>query len=439
MALDMKKKIKIVFAGVLFCVLFVGCGKLLRYMLTDDTASYTRIAFHEMYQQDNIDVLFVGSSHCYRSFIPDILDQQLGKNTFNLGTSSQYLDGSFMAIQEAARYHEIEHIYLELYYNVSFSVNKQRTELTPVYIISDYLKPSVEKLRYMLNASTKDYYANSFILARRNWTKLFDADYVKDLLIKKQTDSYKNYEYDYVTGKNEWYDGKGYVANRLAVEDWNYFTKLETEHIDLSAVSDDWRKTLDDIISFCRRKNISLTLVTAPMSNFMLCNYTNYDEYVQMVQDIVAGTDVKYYDFNLCREEYFPNASELFKDHDHLNCYGAEKFSYLFADFVNGKITEQELFYPSFEEKMKEIEPGAFGIAFRDREDDIRECRVVSNRKQGMEYRITLKPAKGKKRLIQDFSENRLFSITPDDHGVCTVQYRLKSHPDKVHKIKISY
>ncbi len=435
----MKKKIKIVFSSFLFCLLLVGCGKFFRYILIDDTASYTRIAFHEMYQQDNIDVLFVGSSHCYRSFVPEILDQELGKNTFNIGTSSQYLDGSYMAIQEAARYHEIEHVYLELYYNVSFSVNKKRTELTPVYIISDYLKPSAEKLRYMLNASTKDYYANSFILARRNWTKFFDADYVKDLLIKKQSDAYKNYAYDYVTGKNEWYDGKGYVANRLMVEDWNYFTKLETENIDLSAVSDDWRRTLDDIISFCSRENISLTLVAAPMSNFMMSNFTNYDAYVEMVQDIVAGTDVKYYDFNLCKEKYFPNTSELFKDHDHLNCYGAEKFSYLFADFINGKIAEEELFYPSLEEKMKEIQPTAFGVAYRDGEENVRECRIVSNRKEGMEYRIALKPEKGKKSLLQDFSENRTFSIGQDEHGVCTVQYRLKSHPEEVRKIKVSY
>lgn len=117
----MKKKIRYAAGGLIFLLLFVGCGQFLQYILVDDTVSYTRITFHEMYEQDNIDILFVGSSHCYRSFIPEILDEKLGKNTFNAGTSSQHLDSSYMIIREAAKYNDIEHIYLELYFNMAFT------------------------------------------------------------------------------------------------------------------------------------------------------------------------------------------------------------------------------------------------------------------------------------------------------------------------------
>ena len=64
MWLMIKKKIKLWVSIVVFCILFVGCNKFFQYILIDDTASYTRLTFHEMYEQENIDVLFVGSSHC---------------------------------------------------------------------------------------------------------------------------------------------------------------------------------------------------------------------------------------------------------------------------------------------------------------------------------------------------------------------------------------
>ena len=163
----MKKVIIRIVSVLVFCALLIFCGKVLRYLVTDDISFYTRIMIHEMYEQDNVDVLFVGSSHCYRSFVPEILDEELGVNTFNAGTSSQAMDGSFMLIKEAARYHDIQHVYLEVYYNGMFEVYKERTQMTPTYIISDYLRPSIDKFLYLLNASGKEQYVHSFIVAGR--------------------------------------------------------------------------------------------------------------------------------------------------------------------------------------------------------------------------------------------------------------------------------
>ena len=439
----MRKKVKYAVASILFCILLTGCGKFFRYILVDDTASYTRITFHEMYEQENIDVLFVGSSHCYRNFIPEILDEELEVNTFNGGTALQDLDGSYMVIKEAARHHDIKHIYLELYYLMAFHTYKTRTDMTQTYIISDYLNPSLDKVQYLLNASTKDHYPNSLILARRNWSMLFDADYVKNLIIKKGTDAYKNYEYTYVTGESEWYAGKGYVANKKIIEDWNYFSTKGWSTIDLDNISQDWFYSLEDIITFCDKNGISLTLISAPMSNYMLAGVGNYDEYVKMVQSTIEGTNVNYYDFNLCKEEYFPSTSSLFIDADHLNCYGAETFSYLFADFINGKIGENELFYGSYEEKLRNLQPAVFGISYNDvkndNEEQIRNCRIVSTGNDGLEYEISLTPTEGEPYKVQDFSDNGLFTIDPDTHGIITIAYRLSSFPDEVWTVSISY
>lgn len=50
--------------------------------------------------------------------------------------------------------------------------------MTPTYIISDYLRPSIDKFLYLLNASGKEQYVHSFIVARRNW-KILDQLYLE--------------------------------------------------------------------------------------------------------------------------------------------------------------------------------------------------------------------------------------------------------------------
>lgn len=146
----MKKLIKRMVAIICFISLFIGIGKMWRYLLVDDVNSYTRIMMHQLYTCDeNIDVLFVGSSHVYRSFIPEITDEGFGCYTFNAGTSTQYMDGSLAIIKEAAKTNDLKHIYLELYYGVvQNEKNTDRTELTSTYIISDYMKFSLNKINY---------------------------------------------------------------------------------------------------------------------------------------------------------------------------------------------------------------------------------------------------------------------------------------------------
>ena len=94
---SINKIVAIIFVGISF----IGIWQLLRYMIVDDTKSYTRLTLHEYYNQENIDVLFIGASLCYRSLDTQILDESLGMNTFNLGTSSQDMDASYYLIKDA--------------------------------------------------------------------------------------------------------------------------------------------------------------------------------------------------------------------------------------------------------------------------------------------------------------------------------------------------
>ena len=429
--------------GVIFIILFFGIGEFLRYILIDDTESFTRIMFHELYtSKKNIDIAFVGSSHCMNSFVPSLLDKKFDTYTFNIGSSGQSLDGSFVMIQELCKYNKPKQIYLEVYYNVIVGKYKDRKQMTNTYIISDYMKPSLEKLIYLLNASSKDHYVNSFILARRNWKKLLDFDYILKNIKKKHTELYKNYKLDEFNREGKsYYVERGYcTCNNIFSAYWNdrAYGKL---YIKLTE-KNDWYKSLLDIINYCKKQNIILTFIIAPEPEWNIVGKINYQEYHDFIQNIADKHNVELLDFNLRNSKYFDSSYlNFFQDNHHLNNIGSEEFSNVFADFIVGKISKKDLFYDTLQKKLDSEEPKVFGLGRPKDYEKLKyfEAHIVSNRKNEIEYKIEVEPDKGKYRLIQDYSVNKKFKLSSKEHGKLTLSWRLISNKDKINVIVTDY
>lgn len=426
------KKYGIVVRIIAFLLCFFLCGSLLRFLLVDDTASYTRLMLHEMYhQEDNIDTLFLGSSHCYRTFVTDVTDRELGCNTFNGGSSSQYIDGSFAMLKEADKHYRLKRVYLELYFGVTLGPSfDERTDMTSTYILSDYMKLGYNKWQYLLNASSPQYYVNSFLPERRYWRNIFHINIVMSSF-HKFTNDYRHYGYGRVNASakrgDEEYRGKGYVANYNVARNGKYFYSGNYNPMDLSAISEDWTNTVKDIADYCHSRKIEIVLLSAPMPSFYLLGYENYDDYIEKVKEIASETGCDYFDFNLCKEEYFPNTTKYFKDVDHLNNAGAMKFSKLFCDFVNGKVTEEELFYPTYAEKTEQMESKIYGISYEDTEDE-RNAKIVATG-DGLEYKVifTETNALGEpigKRRTRKFNADKAFSLPITEHGAIKIVAR---------------
>ena len=61
--------------AVLLGLLVKACN----YLLVDDASSYTRLTLHEFYEAadegEQIDTLFLGSSHCFRAYDPQLFTE----------------------------------------------------------------------------------------------------------------------------------------------------------------------------------------------------------------------------------------------------------------------------------------------------------------------------------------------------------------------------
>lgn len=396
---------------------------------------------HEMHnQKNNIDVLFLGSSHTYRSLDTSVTDRIFRANTFNAGSSGQSPDGSYTLLREAARKNKIKKVYMEMYFHVMGETYNDRTELTSTYIISDYLDPSFLKLNYILNASSDKYWMNGLVPGRRYWKDIFSHMYISNILTSKSKDNYINYAYP--AFDDEWYAGKGYVANLSRVENEG-FSGQNLPPIKENEFSDDDKKYLTKIIKFCNNNNIQLTLFSSPIPNYTLVSVGNYDDYISQVKNFADQYGVEYYDFNLLKESYFSGAGDLFKDNDHLNEYGAEKFSKIFSEFFSGEIPEERLFYQSYSQKVRE-NPSIYGINYNiknsgDGEQKIIELKAVKTSLDDVVATVQ-KNINNESQLVYEYSNLTEITTSSDESGSLTITlYNVKDKSTPTNIITIPY
>lgn len=414
---------KIIIGIAVFAALNVLCAKALRFALDDDAMSYTRYTMHDLYtQEQNIDVLFLGTSHCQCSMDPAVTDAVFAMNTFNAGSQSQDLDASLALLKEADARYDISRVYLEMYYAHTHSEEySKRTDMERVWLLSDYMKPSLNKLDFMFHGIPKEYYVLSTITARRNWEDLLNPERVGQIIGSKLTDDYRNYRFRDPEGRR-FYGPKGFIyveTSDVPDDVIPYTAPFEEER-----VQDCWRDYLHRIISYCKEHGIRLTLFSAPIQDYHISAMGNYDSYIALLKQELEGTGVEYYDFNLCREQMFSNDEALYRDYGHLNKKGADLFSEVFAEFFTGKIKESDLFYPSYEEKMRHADPAIFCLMREENDPDSRLLTIVSTSQGEMEYRISLRDEKGNAKLLRDYSTNRQIGLPVESGGMIVIDYR---------------
>lgn len=404
--------------------------------------AWERNTWQHLYtEENNIDNLFVGSSHVYTGVNPFILDELNSDNNFNLAMASMRMNGCYYSILEATKRNKVKNIYLELYYEVTVGENcglKSWSTLYTNWKSTDNMRFSWNKLKYQLSMSNKDKYLETFFPFVRYRENLFDAYYIYRNITEKRSEDYKNYRYS-ETDENGYTEhaGKGYMyATATLQEDGLLFhrnVELTQDELMLKEVED----CLYEIIDYCQNQDIRLTLFITPVHGLHTEASGDYDAYYSRVLQIANEKGIDFYDFNLCRQDYFDTTDRsCYMDLGHLNNVGAEKYTNLLWDVISGNIEKEKCFYKSYDEKRANESPQVYGLFWTEKEDGMRQYSIASNRDEGLEYKIIYLEGE-KKEIIQDFSENKNFLLDSDKHG--TVQIELwNSGNDNLQSLCIS-
>ena len=100
------------------------------------------------------------------------------------------------------------------------------------------------------------------------------------------------------------------------------------------------------------------------------------------------------------------------------------------------KISKEQLFHSSFNEKVQTEPPKVYGLAGPHFEKNfVGKGYVIANRDNGIDYKIMITPKNKKSIMLQDFSEKKDFYLPKKEHGTLNVFWRLKEKPTEVRTI----
>lgn len=349
--MHLRPVIKNLLRALLFAAIAAALCAAARFLLVDDVHAYSRVMLEELYAgAGNIDTVFVGSSHCYRSFDPALVDERLGTHSFNAGTSQQLPDGSYWLLREITAENDLDTVYLEMFFT---GYNQQASADVPMaaFLITDYMRPSSpDRYRYLWEMGGLAALPDLLLPARH---AIADPGALPALWHAKLTDGYAAGNYSYVTYPGEGYRGQGFVW----VDGTPQYGYDPIFSIDPAApLSDFGWQNLDRITQLCKEKGIRLVLVTAPLPNAFALHTPNYQAYTDAVRDFAAQNGLEYWDFTLFKDtKLLPLSHAHFADAHHLNGSGAELFTTVFCQVAAQSAAGQDvspLFFDTLEEKF---------------------------------------------------------------------------------------
>ena len=430
-----KDKIKILAVVISLIILINVIANALNYLYVDagSTQAWDKKLWNDYYdEKTNIDYLYLGSSHVYCGINPFILDELNGGNNFNLSSHGQLLNGSYYLLKEADRRHDIKHVYMDVYFMCLMGTPYSELIYLNWHNI-DYMKWSFNKLNYIVDTVNSTQYLETFFPFLRYKSDYFKENAVYNKISEKRKEAEYNYQYE-----NEIYYGKGFCARNLEMASNSLITGENT--IPPSPIMEEAEEYLRKIIEYCQKKNIEITLYSTPVYTLSALSQNNYDEYVKQVSSIANEYGVKYYDFNLCKDEYMPiQEMKYYSDVSHLNPAGAELFTNFFWQVMSNSPEENEkYFFPSYAQKLQTMEPRVYGL-YQTEDSGVAFYKIAANRVSEIVYQVLVEPDGGEAVTYQDFSQSPYFSRPLNEHGTMTISAWTAGQDDNVQKLEIEY
>lgn len=260
------------------------------------------VRFRELKDYKNIDLLFLGSSHSYRSFDTRIFSTA-GYATFNLGSALQTPFNSYYLLKEYFDQLKPKVVILEVYY---LTLEKEGVESSLDIIVNHRL--------------TKNTIAMGLATKNIGVMNTLYSEYLKRLVIpledKKQS---KALEGNYVKG--------GYLETNL-INKMERRNSYDSHVIKMNKQQIDYLKRL---IHFIKNRGGQVVLVVQPLPKYVLNGLKNYDDVSKKLKKTADFYNIKYIDFNPL---VVLNDYDDFKDSDHLNQNGVKKFNEKFIEVL---------------------------------------------------------------------------------------------------------
>ena len=266
--------------------------------------------------KDNIDLLFIGSSHSYCSFNSRLFDHYLRCNSLNLGTNSQTFPITYSAILEILKKQTPKVIVIEV-----FPIRKIEPSIVALRPHLDTMNLSINKLRLIKNSLPISEWGNHFM------NTIYYHSRWKEFKQLKET-KYKGYEDWGYRMQNKGFLGYAwdFTSNSLTYDiyekEYNKFFSNQ------SVIPEKSFKLLENLFKICQKKGIKLILTSPPIvGDHDILSILNDST----LKELMDKYQVNSIDFNDGRKKY---EKISFLDNGHVSLAGADEVSFEMAQFL---------------------------------------------------------------------------------------------------------
>lgn len=308
---------------IIFCIIFIALDNAIGMLLNlVKNQRSIEIGMNEFYVENkNLDLIFLGSSHAYRHFDPDIFDNKLNINSFNFGSSGQNPTTTYFLIKEIFDQKNIPKMIIYDMYWLPFTGED-----------TDYYSASYvfHSMRFSKNKIGMFFYSFEFPSSLRLFSKTFSKRRnIKRYFTQNEADNEdKNNQND--LGLK--YFGKGFVTSSRIVTS----QELKDNEFKNEAVQfNDYRisfliKNIDLII----QNNVQLLAVISPLPPTIFKDIKDYSVIHDKINDLCENRGIELLDFNIINRQYNLFDDKDFMDTHHLNREGVIIFNNYIIDHL---------------------------------------------------------------------------------------------------------
>ncbi|MFM9986549.1 MAG: hypothetical protein ACKVOK_15015 [Flavobacteriales bacterium] len=255
---------------------------------------FTAKRIHDVGEVSNVDILFIGSSHCYRGYDPRIFQRE-NFSSFNLGSNSQTPIQSEILLKRHLKNLSPDLVILDVY---------------PVVMQNDGIESTID----FLGNTTIQKDLAAIALQSKN------AVVLNTLLFRytRQNLGLDTLPIHRTTKGSDTYVEYGFVQNNAVFKNTATYSTKKIEF------SDDQVDAFENMIQFLNDEKINYIIVQSPLARARYQSYSNNRE-----MDSTFASYGRYYNFN----EMATVPDSLFIDDSHLNQNGVE--------FFNNKLIER--------------------------------------------------------------------------------------------------
>ncbi|MEI7596154.1 MAG: hypothetical protein WCK02_10440 [Bacteroidota bacterium] len=325
--------------SILFISIIISIVALIDYIgffkqgTSDNHAEKKWNAYYGLSKQINFDVLMVGNSHLYTGINPETFSNILGVNSFILASPGTSVAEIYFSLKEALTISKPKIVVLETFC-IDQTISKKSTgaELSDLYKSFDARKSLIQKLISTPYLFKIDNYPFAWSSMVRNHSFIFNN---KDL-INENIDKFNNREKLKKEEQKDLYLGRYVRFNKGLQEDVLLKYKsngapIDGEKIAISDESIEYTKKISDL---CKENKIQLVLLTLPMYEKHIKNYSAWKN---TLKEKISSVNAPWIDLQEA-DNYKGFAEDCFENtynfNQHMTFQGSLVASYKLASFI---------------------------------------------------------------------------------------------------------